>query len=86
MGPKKRSSGLPDGLFSNQKYKFGKNFGSLVIEDVGIFCVHLIHFTVFCYILLTYGIVRGNLVYFPPFWYFVPRKIGNPDGHAIKKR
>jgi hypothetical protein len=26
------------------------------------------------------------LVYFPPFWYFVPRKIGNPDGHAIKKR
>jgi hypothetical protein len=29
-------------------------------------------------ILLTFGIVRGNLVYFPPFWYFVPRKIWQP--------
>jgi hypothetical protein len=48
------------------------------MEDVGIFYGHLVHFTVFCYILLTFGIVRGNLVYFPPFWYFVPRKIWQP--------
>jgi hypothetical protein len=38
----------------------------------------LVHFTVFCYILWRFGIVRGNLVYFFPFWYFVPRKIWQP--------
>jgi hypothetical protein len=37
-----------------------------------------IHFTVFCYMLWTFGIVCGNLVYFPPFWYFVERKIWQP--------
>jgi hypothetical protein len=26
----------------------------------------------------TFGIVRGNLVCFPRFWYFVPRKIWQP--------
>jgi hypothetical protein len=45
---------------------------------VGIFYGHLVHFTVFCYNVLTFGTVRGNLVYFPPFWYFVPRKIWQP--------
>jgi hypothetical protein len=34
--------------------------------------------TVFCYILWTFVIVRGYLVYFFPFWYFVPRKIWQP--------
>jgi hypothetical protein len=48
------------------------------MEDVGIFYGHLAHFTVFCNILWTFGIVRGNLVYFSPFWYFVPRKIWQP--------
>jgi hypothetical protein len=38
----------------------------------------LVHFTVFCYISWTFGIVRGNLVYFSTFWYFVPRKIWQP--------
>jgi hypothetical protein len=33
---------------------------------------------VFCYILWTFGTVRGNLVYFFPFWYFGPRKIWQP--------
>jgi hypothetical protein len=37
------------------------------MEDVGIFYEHLVHFTVFCYILGTFGIVRGNLVYFSRF-------------------
>jgi hypothetical protein len=48
------------------------------MEDVCEFYRHFVHFTVFCYILLTFGIVRGNLVYFSPFWYFVPRKIWQP--------
>jgi hypothetical protein len=50
------------------------------MEDVGIFYEHLVHFTVFCYILWTFGIVHGNLVYFSPFWYFIPRKIWQPWG------
>jgi hypothetical protein len=48
------------------------------MEDAGIFYRHLVHFTVFCYISWTFGIVHGNLVYFSPFWYFVPRKIWQP--------
>jgi hypothetical protein len=48
------------------------------MEDVGIFYKRLIHFTVFYYILWIFGIVCGNLVYFSPFWYFVPRKIWQP--------
>jgi hypothetical protein len=43
--------GLPDGLFSNQKSKFREILEGLVMEDVGIFYGHLVHFTVFCYIL-----------------------------------
>jgi hypothetical protein len=48
------------------------------MEDVGIFYGHLVAFTVFHYILWTFGIVRDNLAYFSPFWYFVPRKIWQP--------
>jgi hypothetical protein len=48
------------------------------MEGVGIFYGHLVHLTVFCYILCTFGIVCGNLVYFFTFWHFVPRKIWQP--------
>jgi hypothetical protein len=40
------------------------------MEDVGILNGHLIHFTVVCCILWTFGIVRGNLVYFYRFGIF----------------
>jgi hypothetical protein len=72
------ASGLPDGLFSNQKSKFAKFLEGPAMEDYGLFYGHLVLFTVFCYLLWTFGIVRGNLVYFFPFWYFVPRKIWQP--------
>jgi hypothetical protein len=72
------SAGLPDGLFSNQKSKFGLILEGLAIEDVGIFYERLIHFMVFCYILWTFGVVRKYLVYFFQFWYFVRRKIWQP--------
>jgi hypothetical protein len=39
----------------------------LAMEDVGIFYGHLVHFTVSCYIFWTFGIVRGDLVYFSRF-------------------
>jgi hypothetical protein len=37
-----------------------------------------------CYMLWTFGIVRGNLVYCFPFWYFAPRKIWQPLFTLVK--
>jgi hypothetical protein len=48
------------------------------MEDVGLFYGHLVHFTVFCYILWTFGIGRGNLVYFSRFGILYQEKSGNP--------
>jgi hypothetical protein len=67
-------SGLPDGLFSNQKNKFGLIFA---LEDVGIFYGNLC-FNVFCYVLWKFGIVRWNLVYFSRFGILYQEKSGNP--------
>jgi hypothetical protein len=50
----------------------------LAMEDVGIIYGHLVHFTVFCYILWTFGIVRRNLVYFSRFGILFEEKSGNP--------
>jgi hypothetical protein len=49
------------------------------MEDVAIFYGHLVHFTVFSYILATFCIVRGNLVYFSRFGILYQEKSGNPD-------
>jgi hypothetical protein len=40
------------------------------MKDVSIFYGHLVHVTVFSYILWTFGIVHGNLVYFSRFSIF----------------
>jgi hypothetical protein len=48
------------------------------MEDVGIFFGHLVHYTVLCYILCTFGIVCGNLVYFSRFGNLYQEKSGNP--------
>jgi hypothetical protein len=37
-------SGLPDGLFSNQKSLFGKHFQGLRLENVDIFSGHFEYF------------------------------------------
>jgi hypothetical protein len=50
----------------------------LAMEDAGMFYGHLVHFTVFCYILWTFGIVRCNLVYFFRFGNLRQRKIWQP--------
>jgi hypothetical protein len=78
--------GLPDGLFSNQKSKFGQILDGLPMEDVGIFYWHLVHFTVFGYILWTFGIVRRNLVYFSHFGILYEEKSGNPARHWLQNR
>jgi hypothetical protein len=66
---------LPDGIFSNQKSKFGLILEDLAMEDVGIFYGQLVYFTA---ILWQFGILHGHLVYFSPTWYVVPRKIWQP--------
>jgi hypothetical protein len=43
--------GLPDGLFLNQKSKFGLILEGLAIEDVGIFYGRLVYFTAIWYLL-----------------------------------
>jgi hypothetical protein len=48
------------------------------MEDDGMLYGHLVHFTVFCYILWTFGIVHGNLVYFSRFGILNQEKCGNP--------
>jgi hypothetical protein len=57
---------LPDDVFSNQKYQFGKILEGLAMEDVGIFYGHLIYFTAIWYFLLPSGIFYGHLVYISP--------------------
>jgi hypothetical protein len=44
-----------------------------------MFYGHLVHFTVFCYILWKFSIVRGNLAYFSRFGILYQEKSGNPD-------
>jgi hypothetical protein len=55
------------------------------MEDAGIFYGHLVHFTVFCYILFTFSIVRGNLVHFSRFGILYQEKSGNPGPEHIPK-
>jgi hypothetical protein len=52
-------TGLPDGIFSNQKSKF---LAGIAMEDGGIFYGHLVYFT------------YGHLVGIFPFLYVVPRQ------------
>jgi hypothetical protein len=59
-------AGLPDGIFSNQKSKFGYFLKCLAMEDVGIFYGQSVYFTAICYTLWTFGIFSGQLVYFSP--------------------
>jgi hypothetical protein len=39
------AAGLPDGIFSNQKFKFVQILKGLVMEYGGIYFEHLVYFT-----------------------------------------
>jgi hypothetical protein len=56
------------------------------MKDVGIFYGHLVHFTVFSYILWSFGIVFRNLVYFPRFGILYHEKSGNPEGYRTRAK
>jgi hypothetical protein len=76
--------GLPDGFcFRTKNPNLGKFLEGLAMEDVGIFYGHLVHLTVFWYILWTFGIYCGNWVYFPRFGILYQEKSGNPAMDAI---
>jgi hypothetical protein len=49
----------------------------LAMEDVATFYGHLVYFTAIWYSLWPFDI-------FSPFWYFVPRKSGNPAQQILK--
>jgi hypothetical protein len=50
------------------------------MKNLGIFYDHLVYFTAIGNIYYGHyvGIFCGDLVYFPPFWYLVPRIIWQP--------
>jgi hypothetical protein len=77
--------GLPDGIFSHQKYKFWDILEGLGMKNVGVFYGNLEYFTAIWNIMwsLIYY-VCGNLVCFVVIWYISPilvyctRKIWQP--------
>jgi hypothetical protein len=57
------------------------------MENLGTFYDRLDYFTAVGNILWPFGLFRSRLVYFSPFWYFVPTKSGNPVcGEALKRK
>jgi hypothetical protein len=62
----RRSPGLPDGIFSNQKSKFGQILEGLAMADALVFYVRL-------NILKPFGIFYVNLVYFKIIWFIFHR-------------
>jgi hypothetical protein len=68
-------SGLPDGLFPNQKSHFGYTQEVLAVEDVGTFYDQVAYFTTIWWIFWPFGRFCGPLVYFFHFWFVVLRKI-----------
>jgi hypothetical protein len=72
-------AGFPDSLFSNQKSQFGLILEGIGMENVGIFYGQLVYFSAIYYNLWQFGIVCGNLVYFPNLVCLDQGKSGNPD-------
>jgi hypothetical protein len=57
--------------FQTQIPQLGNTLEVLAMEDVGLFCGHLVYFTAIWSVLCPFGI-------FFPFWYDAPRKIWQP--------
>jgi hypothetical protein len=71
-------SGLPDGIFSNQKYQFGSILEGLGMGKVGILFGHLENITSIWYILWPFGYLVAIWYIFPRFGILCQEKSGNP--------
>jgi hypothetical protein len=72
------STGLPDGMFSNQKSQFWYIWGGLGMENYGIFQLHSVYFAVICYRLWPFSKFCDRLEYFFRFGILCKGKSGNP--------
>jgi hypothetical protein len=59
------NTGLPDGIFSDQKSKLGFILEGVEMENVGIFSGHLEYIMAIWYIIWPLGNLNGLLVNFP---------------------
>jgi hypothetical protein len=64
--------------FQTKNPHLGKILEGLAMKDDGIFYGRFVHFTVFCHILWTFGIVVVIGYIFPRFGIFYQEKSGNP--------
>jgi hypothetical protein len=67
-------AGLPDGVFSNQKYRFGKIFEGIGVEKVDMFYGHLDYIMAIWYILWPFGNLVAILVHFTTFLEYCVKK------------
>jgi hypothetical protein len=80
-----RIPGLPDGIFSNQKSKFGYIPECLAKQDVGKFYDNLVYFTAIWNIFWTFGLgLLWPFWYIFPVWDVVPRIFGNLVEDVVK--
>jgi hypothetical protein len=79
-------SGLPDGLFSNQKSKFGQILEGPRKENAGKFYGHWEYFTAIWYNLRPLGNVVVNWYTFPRFGTLCQEKSGNPGQNVRNLR
>jgi hypothetical protein len=71
--------GLPDGLFTSQKSRFGQILEGLRMKNAGIFYGHLEYFTVVWCILCSFDNVVVVWYIYPSFGKLCEEKSGNPD-------
>jgi hypothetical protein len=69
------ATGLPDGLFSNQKFQFELVLEGLRCENVDVFYGHLEHLEYFMTIKV-HDVFIWYILF--RFWYYAPRKIWQP--------
>jgi hypothetical protein len=68
-------AGLPDGLFSKQKSKFGSILEGFGIERVGIFFGHLEYITAIWYVLWPFGNLFAIWCISPVLVYYVEKNL-----------
>jgi hypothetical protein len=71
-------TGLPDGLFANQKSQFGYILEDLRLQNFDIFYGHLEYFKDIWDILLTFGTLCVHFIHFSGFGMLYQDKSGNP--------